>query len=223
MLSVIIPTRNTGELFPVLLDQLAGEDIQLIISDAESDDETLMLAAQADANLAIGTASRGGQLRRGALLADQDWLLFLHADCNLSDNWRDLVDLHINQHSDKAGFFSLKYKSDRLGARWTEYMVAWRSWSFIWGWALPYGDQGLLISRTLYDDIGGYPDWPIFEDVKIVEKIGLARLRSLGGKITTCAAKHERDGFLKRGWRNFKLLRRYKRGDSIENLARDYL
>lgn len=222
MLSVVIPTRDTGETFSVLLDQLSQADIQLIISDGFSSDNTLPLAAVANANLAIGSPGRGGQLRRGASLARHEWLLFIHADCTLAENWRDLIEKHIARYPQQAGFFSLKYNSSKFGARWTELMVAWRSWSFIWGWALPYGDQGLLISRELYNEIGGYPDWPLFEDVKIVEKIGLSRIRPLGGKITTCAAKHERDGFLRRGWRNFKLLRRYKRGDTIENLQRDY-
>jgi len=224
MLSVIIPTLNTGRQFPVLLKQLAAEDVQLIVSDGFSEDETLELAASSNAKLAIGTPSRGGQLRRGAFLADRKWLLFVHADCLLADNWQELVKRHIRDHPDKAGFFSLKYDSPKLSARWVELMTAWRCMTIKYprGWALPYGDQGLLISRELYDEIGGYPDWPLFEDVKIAEKIGRLRIKNLGGKITTCEAKHARDGFVKRGWRNFKLLRRYKKGDSIENLMRDY-
>ncbi len=224
MLSVIIPTLNTGDMFPVLLDQLSDAGVQIVISDGFSDDNSLLLAANVGANLAIGEHSRGGQLRRGVSLAQGEWFLFLHADCKLSENWRELIDDHIISHPSKAGFFGLKYDSPKLSARWVELMVSWRSMprKFPSGWTLPYGDQGLLISRALYNQIGGYPDWPLFEDVKIVEKIGPSRLRHLGGEITTCHAKHEQDGFIKRGWRNFKLLRRYKRGDSIENLMRDY-
>lgn len=222
MLSVIIPTRDTNKNFPKLLGQLSDADIELIVSDGFSHDDTVKIAAAAKAKLAMGSASRGGQLRRGTFLANSDWLLFLHADSILADNWRYVVQQHIDHYPGSAGYFTLKYDSSALSARWVELMAAWRSWSFIWGWAMPYGDQGLLISRQLYDEIGGYPDWPIFEDVRIVENIGIKRLRPLGAKITSCAAKYEQDGFLKRGWRNFKLLRRYKRGDSIENLMRDY-
>jgi len=224
MLSVIIPTRNTGDMFPVLLSQVTGENTQVIISDGFSNDNTLERAATAKANLAIGTPSRGAQLSRGARMAHGDWFLFLHADCKLAPNWRALVEQHIKHHPDKAGFFALKYDSPKLGARWVELMVAMRSLtiSFPKGWALPYGDQGLLISRHLYDEIGGYPDWPLFEDVKIVENIGRQRIRRLGGNITTCHNKYEQDGYLKRGWRNFRLLRRYKRGEPIEKLLRDY-
>ncbi len=196
--------------------------VQIIVSDGLSEDNSLDLAANAGANIAMGQASRGGQLRRGAALASNDWMLFLHADCTLSENWLDLIQHHINHHPSKAGFFGLKYNSPKLAARWVELMVTWRSFPFPFGWTLPYGDQGLLMSRSLYEETGGYPDWPLFEDVKIAEKLGPSRLRNLGGKITTCHAKHEDDGFIKRGWRNFKLLRRYKRGDEIEALFRDY-
>ncbi len=225
MLSVIIPTKTTMPSFSKLLKQLSSEDIQLIISDGFSEDDTLKIAAAAGANLAIGEASRGGQLRRGAVLARYEWMLFLHSDSVLTDNWRSLVDRHIKNFPDKAGFFTLKYDSPKLSARWVELMAAWRSLivKYPKGWAIPYGDQGLLISRKLYDEIGGYPDWPLFEDVNIVEKIGWARLRNLGGHIITCHRKHERDGFLQRGWRNFRLLRRYKSGEAIESLVKDYL
>lgn len=224
MLSVIIPTKETSQSFPKLLSQLAGDDIQLIISDGISSDRTLIQAANAGAVIAIGETSRGKQLRRGAQLARADWLLFLHADSVLADNWRELVDRHIADHPEKAGYFSLKYDSPKLGARWVELMTAWRCMRirFPRGWALPYGDQGLLISRKFYDEIDGYPDWPLFEDVKIAEKIGRLRMRPLGGKITTCHRKHEDEGFVRRGWKNLRLLRRYKKGESIETLAKEY-
>lgn len=225
MLSVIIPTKNAGPRFPKLLEQLAGVDIQLIVSDGFSKDDTLHIAAAAKANLAIGQASRGGQLYRGARLAYHDWMLFLHADSILAENWRSLIQDHIQRFPKKAGFFALKYDSPKLNARWIELMAAWRSMTtkFPPGWALPYGDQGLLISKELYNEIGGYPDWPLFEDVKIVEDIGRDRLRHLGGHIITCHSKHEHEGFLKRGWRNFKLLRRYRSGEAIESLVKDYI
>jgi len=223
MIAIIIPTLNAASSLPPLLEQLESEDVAIIVSDGISDDETLEIAAKFGCQLAIGSPSRGAQLRRGTkMVGDADWLLFLHADSRLPDNWRALVDHHIESHPAKAGFFKLKFDSPKLGARWTELMVAWRCSTFIWGWALPYGDQGLLISRALYDEIGGYADWPLFEDVKIVEKIGPSRLRALKGRITTSAEKFERDGFLRRGWRNFRLLRRYKKGESIDSLLKAY-
>jgi len=223
MISIVIPTLNADQCLPDILTQLSGLDVQLIISDGFSDDDTLNLAARHGANLALGTAARGAQLQRGAALAQSDWYLFLHADSRLPENWQELIGRHISKYPEKAGFFGLRYDSPKLTARWVELMVGWRSWTFIWGWALPYGDQGLLISKDFYEAVGGYPDWPLFEDVKLVEKIGLRRIRPLGGAITTSSARYEQDGFIRRGWRNFKLLRRYKKGESIESLCKDYI
>jgi len=225
MLSVVIPTLNAEKNLAALLAQLRSiSDLQIVVSDGLSTDNTQELAIQYGASLALGSPSRGGQLRRGAQLASAEWILFIHADCLLANNWRDLVDRHITTHAEKAGFFGLKYDSPKMAARWVELMAGWRSMTtrFPRGWALPYGDQGLLISRRLYDEIDGYPDWPLFEDVKIVEKIGRARLQHLGGKLTTCHGKHEQDGFIRRGWRNFTLMRRYKKGESIDSLMKDY-
>lgn len=224
MLSVVIPTLNASESLPRLLSQLQGPDLQIIVSDGLSEDSSQIIAIQHGTNLAIGSASRGAQLRRGSQMAKADWILFIHADSRLTEDWREHVGAHINTHPDKAGFFGLKYDSPGFSARWVELMAAWRSMTIAFpkGWALPYGDQGLLISRTLYDEIGGYPDWPLFEDVKIVEKLGRTRIRHLGCKIITCDSNYKRDGFIKRGWRNFKLLRRYKKGEAVENLLKDY-
>lgn len=223
MIAIIIPTLDAAPFLSKLLEQLDHREDRVIVSDGGSRDDSLEISAKNGCQIALGSPSRGAQLRRGIkLAADADWYLFLHADCYLPGNWRQLIVRHIENHPDKAAFFSLKFDSPKLGARWTELMVAWRSWTFIWGWALPYGDQGLLISRELYHEIGGYPNWPIFEDVRIVEKIGRRRIRPLGGNLITSAAKFERDGFLRRGWRNFRLLRRYKKGESIENLMKAY-
>ena len=222
MLSIVIPTLDASESLGRLLTQCRQHDVEIIVSDGLSEDDTLGVASAHQARLAVGTPSRGTQLRRGAQMAQGDWLLFLHADSVLAGDWFAAVNTHMDKYSDKAGFFSLKYDSPKWAARWVELMVAWRSLPVPIGWALPYGDQGLLISRSLYEHMGGYPDWPLFEDVKLIEVIGTKRLRKLTTHIVTCAQKHEEDGFIRRGWRNFRLMRRYKNGEKIETLMKAY-
>lgn len=87
---------------------------------------------------------------------------------------------------------------------------------------LPYGDQGLLISRTLYDEVGGYADVPLMEDVMLVRRIGKRRLSFLSAEARTSAAKYERDGWHKRSWQNAWLLTRFLLGASPEKLAKHY-
>jgi hypothetical protein len=85
---------------------------------------------------------------------------------------------------------------------------------------LPYGDQGLLISRKLYDEVGGFLDVPLMEDVMIVRAIGKQRLTELNAEARTSAAKYERDGWGKRSWRNAFLLIRFLLGAKPEDLAK---
>ena len=67
---------------------------------------------------------------------------------------------------------------------------------------LPYGDQGLLISRNFYDALGGYREMALMEDVDLVRRIGAGRLTLLRAEAVTSADKYRRDGFSRRAWRN---------------------
>lgn len=223
MLCVIIPTLNAANGLETLLPQLSGAYPfvgRVVVSDGGSEGATLEVALRHKARLVMGRASRGAQLRRGGkFTGSADWLLFIHSDSHLPDNWQAIVQQHMTSHTGKAAYFNLRFDSSSWKARVVESLVRLRCWA----WALPYGDQGLLIPKSLYEELGGYQAFDLFEDVDMVERIGRERLRRLKGAITTSAAKYERDGFFSRGWRNFRLLRRYKRGASIEALKRDYM
>ena len=219
MLAVIIPTYNSQTSLAALLGQLSGKANLIVVSDGLSDDDGLKIAARSHAQIAIGTRSRGAQLNRGTRCADDaDWFLFLHADSILPEDWYSDVQAHILGHGQSAGYFGLRFDSSKLSARFMEQGIKLRCFLS----ALPYGDQGLLISRALYEDIGGYPDWPLFEDVNLVERIGRSRLRRLPSVMTTDASKYETVGFFKRGWHNLNLLRRYKKGEPVKHLAKLY-
>ena len=86
---------------------------------------------------------------------------------------------------------------------------------------LPYGDQGLLISRDLYDIVGGYRDIPLMEDVALVRALK-DKLRRIDATATTSAAKYQNQGWLKRGGRNLITLLQYFAGVDPEKLADRY-
>ncbi len=219
MICAVIPTYNAADGLAALLPQLAPHVTRIVVADGGSTDGTLTMAIENGARIALGDAGRGGQLRRGASWArDCDWILFLHADSELPEAWPEKVSTFIKTHNDAAGYFDFKFKSGGWKAAILERLVRARCAVF----ALPYGDQGLLISRALYRSLGGYSDIPLFEDVEIVRKLGRARLKRIGIALTTSAAKYERDGFFRRGWRNVRLLRRYLGGESPDALARAY-
>lgn len=219
-ISVVIPTLNAGdalgECLRALMEGLEqGVIRELIVSDGGSTDTTCATAQAWGAKVLEGTASRGGQLRRGAVVAQGDWLLFLHVDTVLSTGWTKAVKAHLAKPK-QAGWFHLAFAGGGIAAR----IVA--------GWAnlrsrlgLPYGDQGLLIHRDLYAQVGGFPDQPLMEDVALARALR-GRLMPLPAIAVTCAEKYRTQGWLRRGSLNLWTLIRYCVGASPERLARSY-
>ncbi len=224
MLAVIIPTLNAETCLPSLL--VGTKDVRLVISDGGSVDQTLDLALSSGAVLACGPPGRGAQMARGADLAgaadDVTAYLFLHADCALPAGWLAAVETALKVQN-TAWYF--RYSPDQTGpgVTWLRFIV----WLRGWAWRLPYGDQGLLIPREMYEAIGGYdPDKPLFEDVDIVDRVkskfGRKALQKLPISLHTDISDHMREGVWTRGWRNFRLLKAYRRGESVANLLRRY-
>ncbi|CUH63744.1 putative glucosyl-3-phosphoglycerate synthase [Thalassovita gelatinovora] len=221
-LSVIIPTLNAEQQLPACLSALiegleAGLVRELVISDGGSTDATLRIADDAGAVVVNGAPSRGGQLRRGVLASGGDWVLALHADTVLPSGWSDCVQDHINFRIDQAGYFRLGFDRGGFAARFVAGWANFRSRLF----GLPYGDQGLLLSRVLYDDIGGFADQPLMEDVAICRLLQ-GQLREIPLTARTSAAKYVKEGWCRRGARNLWTLLRYLSGADPHDLAQSY-
>ncbi len=221
-LSVIIPTLNAEKALPACLSALyagvsAGILRELIVVDGGSEDQTLAIADEVGAKIVQTSPSRGGQLRQGGELATGEWLLFVHADTVLSENWVEAVEAKLGQ-SDKAGWFTLAFDTPGPAGRFVAGWANLRSRVF----GLPYGDQALLISRRLYGQLGGYDDIPLMEDVALARRLGRKRLVRLDAVATTSAEKYRRQGWLRRGRRNLLTLLRYFLGDKPETLAASY-
>jgi hypothetical protein len=88
--------------------------------------------------------------------------------------------------------------------------------------ALPYGDQGLLIGRELYAAIGGFRPLPLMEDVDIVRRIGRRRLRRLPSVAVTSAKRWREEGWFARSARNVACLAMFQMGVSVDRVARFY-
>lgn len=223
-ISVIIPALNAAEDLPVCLGSLmpgleAGLIREVLVIDGGSTDATPLIGESTGAKILTSPKQgRAAQLRHGADQARGDWFLFLHADTALSRDWPERVRDHIEAYTNTAATFTLAYRSDHPMARTVAKRANWRARTL----GLPYGDQGLLISRALYDEVGGFPETPFMEDVQIVRAIGKSRLRHLSAEARTSAAKYERDGWRKRSWHNTYLITRYLLGASPEKLAKRY-
>lgn len=221
--SVVIPTLEAAERIGPCLGALAegavsGLVAELVISDGGSSDGIGDVAEAVGARLVEAQRGRGAQLRAGAEAARAPWLLFLHADTVLAPGWTEAMHRHVRERPDRAGYCRLRLDSPAGMARMTERWANLRSRLL----ALPYGDQGLLVSRALHDAVGGHPDWPLMEDVGIVRRLGRHRLAPLPVTATTSAERYEREGWLRRGALNLSTLALHLAGADPERLARRY-
>ena len=217
MLSVVIPTFNAADHLPRCLEAIHAAE-EIVVVDGGSSDDTTDIAERAGARLIEAPKGRGGQLRAGAQAARGDWLLFLHADTRLAADWRSAVDAHARDHPGKAGYFRLRLADNAWQARAVERGVAVRTALL----GLPYGDQGLLISRRLYDVVGGYRSLPLMEDVDLAGRLGRRRLGALRADAFTSSDRWRRDGWLRRSSRNLFCLGLYGIGVPAERIARLY-
>ena len=220
-LSWIIPARQEARRLALLLADLQdglAEGDELIVVDGESQDATTTVARLHGARVVSFPPSRGGQLRHGVTLAQGRRLVFLHADSRLAGGGE--LSRHLRRlPRGQAHCFRLKVDDPHPCFRVLEWLVALRTTVL----GLPYGDQGLVLDRHLYDRCGGFRDLPLMEDVDLV-----LRLRAWGGvwqlpySIRTSARRWRRHGLLRTSLRNVILMLRWVWGEDSETLKRDY-
>jgi len=207
-IDVVIPTLNAAcdlrRTIGALRDDNRDLRLSITVCDGGSRDDTPTIARQAGATVVTAPAGRGGQLAAGAGAGRAPWLLFLHADTALGASWAESV-RRFTAHSanaGKAGYFRLRLDSADRRARRIERLAAWRCRTL----GLPYGDQGLVMARAFYRQLGGFRPLPLMEDVELVRRVGPRNLVPLAADAITSARRYEQDGWLLRPLRNLSCL-----------------
>jgi len=228
MISVVIPTLNAEKGLPLCLSALVpgvvhGLIRDVVVADGGSNDSTLTIASQSGAKIVSSTPGRGVQLSSGAEAARGSWLLFLHADTVLETGWDDTVrsfieKIETGRRRPCAAAFQFALDDDGMAPRLLEAMV-WLRASLL---RVPYGDQGLLISRTLFEEVGGYRHIALMEDLDIVRRLGRKRITVLRSRAITNAERYRSQGYLTRVMRNQICLAMYALGIPPEKIARFY-
>ena len=222
-LSIVIPALNAAAVLPETLGALATSSegtCEVLVVDGGSSDGTEKIAERHGARVVVSAPGRGIQLSEGASRARGRWLLFLHADTVPGEGWSRAVSGYCADpaNRERAAAFRFALDDTAPAARRLEAIVAWRTAAL----GLPYGDQGLLISRAFYESLGGYRPLPLMEDVDFVRRIGRRRLDVLDVAAVTSAVRYRRSGYLRRSGRNLICLGLYFLGVPPGAIARIY-
>jgi uncharacterized protein len=219
-ISVVIPALNEEARIGATLDrvQAALPGAEVILVDGGSSDATVAIAAARGAVVVPSAPGRGGQCRAGAERVSSPWILFLHADTLLPLNAGSLCDRFIRREHAHIATFRVQFPD---GGRWMNLLSRLAQCGDCV--LTRFGDQGILVRRRFYEAMGGFPAWPLFEDVRLLQEARKrTRVHWLEGYVQTSARRFKRRGYLRQRWLNVQLMLRYLAGASPFELAKRY-
>ena len=221
-ISIIIPTINEANNLPLLLSDLSiiqkvGE---IIIVDCGSKDKTIDVANIYGAKVYKSKErNRGLQLDLGAKNSKGEWLIFLHADTRLTNDW--FIKIKSVFKEDKNFIYNFKFKINNKKKiyRVLEVLVNFRSRYL----KQPYGDQGLIIHKSIYLKNNGFRKIPLMEDVDFFRRLkNKEDLKQLNLPIFTSSRKWERTNIFLQAIKNWNFRRRWLNGESLKSIYSDY-
>lgn len=186
LISIIVPTLNEATTMRDLaasLGRLRGE-FEVIVCDGGSADATVETARQCGLRVIEAPRGRGPQMNAGAQLAKGETLLFLHADTRLPEDAPALVADALTDDRVCGGNFNLIFGGDTREA-W----LMTRIYPFLRLGGMIYGDSAIFVRRGVFDRLGGYREYPIFEDCDLYR-----RMRCVGRfvRLNACATTSSR-------------------------------
>lgn len=219
-LCVVIPALNEGRALGPTLDRVraALPGAGMIVVDGGSTDDTIALAMQRGAVAVSSPRGRGIQCHAGTKWTTSEWLFFLHADTLLPLDALAVFETFAADPKHQLGTFRVKFAD----GGWLINALAWvaNRWDNVF---TRFGDQGILVRRSFYDTVGGFPPWPLFEDVAFFQRARkLARVHWLPGYVLTSSRRFNERGLFKQRLLNAELMLRYLCGASPIDLATRY-
>ena len=219
-ISVIIPALNEEVAIGQAIEgawQAGAEEV--IVVDGGSGDQTVRRAEARKAKVVCSEPGRGQQQNLGASVASGDVYLFLHADNSLSVDALDQVRAILADPRVVTGGFRQRIDAPGIRYRVLEFGNELRAKLL----RLPYGDQGIFVRRETFDEVGGFPNIPLMEDVGLLRRLRKFRRPAiLPGPVIVNPRRWQRHGIFRQTLRNWTLLAAYFAGVAPERLAGYY-
>jgi rSAM/selenodomain-associated transferase 2 len=222
VLSIVMPVLNEADGIAVALahlQPLRARGVELIVVDGGSDDGTVAMVQNLADRVIDHRRGRATQMNAGAAVARANVLLFLHADTAPPPDVDRLVRAAVADRAAAWGRFDISIAGSRamLG------VIGWfmNQRSRLTG--ISTGDQGLFITRALFDQVGGFPEQPLMEDVEITSRLRrIAKPICLGARMVTSGRRWEQHGVWRTIWLMWRLRWQYSRGADPSQLHQLY-
>jgi rSAM/selenodomain-associated transferase 2 len=218
--SIVIPVLNERAIVSAAVQRAldSGAD-EVIVADGGSDDGSWQAVQGLDCRAVQCGRGRGTQLNAGARAASGDVLMFLHADNRLASDGVAQIRDCLSDGTILAGAFRQRIQHTGRIYRLIEAANARRASRR----GMAYGDQGVFMRREVFEQLGGFDDVPVMEDVLLMRKFRrCGRLALLRGPLYISPRRWQRHGVLRQTLRNRALLIGLRLGVSPQRLASWY-
>ena len=201
-ISVIIPTRNEEQALPGTFHNLLGQEgnFEVILVDGGSSDGTYEIAERwrevfrgSGRRLVVRVSEPGRavQMNLGAEEAEGDVFLFLHADTQLPSSAQKNIRSALEEPRCVGGRFDISLDGEEWIYRLIGKLISLRSRMT----RVATGDQAIFVRRKIFEDIGGFPDIPLMEDIafsRVLKSKG--SVACLKNKVVTSARRWKNEG-----------------------------
>lgn len=194
--SIIIPVRNEAASLPDHLRPLQAlreQGHEVILVDGQSNDGSAQAVDGLVDKVLSSKPGRATQMNLGAAQAQGEVLLFLHADTRLPEGAAQMIEQALLKQN--WGRFDVRLSGGHCLLRIVERMMNLRSCVS----GIATGDQGIFVRREVFEQVGGYPELPLMEDIELSK-----RLRKAHGwpvcihtPLTTSSRRWEQHGILR--------------------------
>ena len=218
-ISMILPVYNESKTVDRMLSQLDTQpgDWEILFADGGSADDTVEKIGSRYRVL-HSPKGRANQMNHGAANASAEVLWFVHCDSILPQDAHSQISTAVENGADWGCFrIGFDYNGPFMGCNTC--LSNRRA-----GKGIPFGDQGIWVKKTVFEEMGGFPDLPIMEDYEFSLRMkdrGYA-FRQLPGRIITSGRRYEKRCPLITMWQMFHLRCLYRKGTDIQEIARRY-
>lgn len=200
------------------LQAMREQGHELVVVDGGSRDDSLSIASQLCDSVIVSHPGRSLQMNNGAAAASGDVYLFLHADTSLPADAMTLVKDACGSGA-SWGRFDVSLSGESIWFRIIEWSINLRSRLS----SIATGDQAIFIDRVLFEDVKGFPEIALMEDIELSKKLkSHQKPACLQARVKTSSRRWERHGVLRTVILMWKLRLYYYFGVSPEVLREMY-